>query len=797
MLLGLICAVTLVQDRQPAFLDSRDTITVWTSKAVSANEPLPAVAVSLNGTGLEVASIERAGLIAAPSKPRPNIVVLAGSFQHILGGNDWMPGDEAWEMKKVRADQFEYVVRLPKGHFEYKVAVGGSWDKNYGANLKPGGANVGIDVPQDQMAVRFLVDFAGGRLSDSINDPAHVKPPAASLSAAPAPKIGVANVFRVHLREQLPLAKIPSDIRISLSGGSWRPVYFRDVLNDPLLYPGTESLGSRFTPSQTLFKVWSPVSNSVDLELGSRTLPMQRSNRGLWMASIKGNLNGHRYRYRFHSYGEERIAPDVNCVAATRDGKWSVVTDLAQTNPHSRLSARPPIIPPTKLSIYELHVRDFTIDRSSGVPAALRGKYLGMVHVGAQNTGLNYLKWLGINAVQIMPIQMFNPDHPDSYDWGYDTNLFNVPESRYSTRPDDPVTTIRETKSMIEGLHQAGIRVIMDVVYNHSVPSEVSLSAFWQTVPYYYFRTDAKGQVQNESGVGNALDDDHPIVRKYIRDSLCFWAKEYGVDGFRFDLLGMFRKDSVLDWKKALGAVSPGIFMYGEPWTGGGPLRFGKGDQRGTGVGVFNDNFRNAIRGELDGAAPGFAMGKSGSEAAVAKGLAGSLDDFASSPEETINYVSAHDNMTLWDKICLSMPNRSESERKQSLRLCGALVLAAQGVSFLEGGAELGRTKLGNNNSYNAGDRINAFDWDRAKSFMDVAESYRVMLRTRRDSKDLGLGTAADIRQKLRVQSAPGVLSLTAPQFEGAFNGTFESQIAPGILPVRQLRPLGFYLQRK
>jgi pullulanase len=392
---------------------------------------------------------------------------------------------------------------------------------------------------------------------------------------------------------------------------------------------------------------------------------------------------------------------------------------------------------PTDSPVYELSVADFTADPNSQVPAEMRSKYAGMTAKTPGLTGLNYLKWLGIGAVQIMPIEMWNPAHRNDYNWGYETYLFNVPESQYSGHPEQPLSAVKEVKSMVSKFHQSGISVVMDVVYNHSVPSEGVGSPFWQTQPYFFFRTDDAGHVLNESGVGNALDDDRPYVRRYIRDSLIFWAKNYGVDGFRFDLMGMFARTSLLDWRKALDRLRPGIVMYGEPWTGGGPLRFGKGDQKGTHIAVFNDNFRNAIRGDLDGTAPGYAMGNRALAPAVAIGLKGSTSDFTATPSESINYVSVHDNRTLWDKIAATLPGVTADARKKVLEKCGELILTAQGIPFLEGGAELGRTKGGNNNSYNAGVAVNQFDWKRAATFQSVANRYRDLIKERKEHAEI------------------------------------------------------------
>jgi pullulanase len=347
-------------------------------------------------------------------------------------------------------------------------------------------------------------------------------------------------------------------------------------------------------------------------------------------------------------------------------------------------------------------------------------------------------------------VQDFLVSSPKDYSWGYATCLFNVPEETYGKNPDDRISVIREFKEMVSGIHNAGFRVVMDVVYNHTWPPQGAESAFWQTVPYYYFRTDLSGNVLNESGVGNAFDDDRPMARKYILDSLLYWQKEYGVDGFRFDLLGMFQKSSVAGWAAALKRQDPGVLLYGEPWTGGGPTRFGKGAQRGLGVGVFNDDFRNVFRGDLDGSAAGFAAGGGADKDALVRAITGStgIGGFALDPGESINYVSAHDNLTLFDRLGKSVPD--EAKGRNALRLSMASVLLSQGVPFLEGGAELGRTTGGNGNSYNAGDAVNQFDWERGSHFKDVSAYLSGLIAVRRAEPGLRLKTADEIQKRVQ-----------------------------------------------
>jgi pullulanase len=265
------------------------------------------------------------------------------------------------------------------------------------------------------------------------------------------------------------------------------------------------------------------------------------------------------------------------------------------------------------------------------------------------------------------------------------------------------------------------------------------------------------------------------MVRKFVRDSLLYWMDEYKIDGFRFDLIGMFHRDSVVDWAKAMRAKRPDVILYGEPWTGGGPTRFGKGEQRRSGMAVFNDNFRNTFRGDLDGTAPGFALGGGASMQALQKAVMGWIDSpqakdgFADSPQETINYVSAHDNMTLWDRVRNSIADTQPEQQRASVRLFGAVALLSQGVPFLEGGVEIGRTKGGNENSYGAGDKVNGYDWARATRFTDVLEYYRGLIALRHAHPIFRLATAKEVHRAIRFVPTKDLPEKT---FAYTLNGT-------------------------
>jgi pullulanase len=751
----LVMAAGSADNPGPAFLDAPTVVNVWFDEAVDVAELSGSFELDVAGRTVQVVEVAHAGPESVQRDPEK--VTLPGTIQAALGGQEWTPNDDSTKMRRTAPGVFEFVAAVPKGRYEYKVAQGGTWEKNWGAGLQPGGQNIVLVVPEDGTIVRFVVDFNKGFVKDSLNDPQDVSAPAELPRAEPERVPTRYHGVRLRLAQPVSDREVSSKMVLRRRGHADRPVLVRDFLSRDVFHYSKNDLGAKWTSGGTTFKVWSPVASDAEVWLYSgqqggtpQRVKMARGTAGVWYARVPGNLDGRYYHYRFESPWGAREAADIYGVAASPDLRRTMVLDMSRTNPEKWPSCAPgPGLRPTESVIYEIHVRDFTVSPDSGVREPWRGKYLGLVQSGARApvsghpTGLDYLKWLGVTHVHLLPIQNFNPAHSRQYNWGYETTLFNMPEEQYSTRPSDPRAWIRETKQMVAGFHQAGIRVVLDVVYNHTVPSEGPLSAFWQTVPYYFFRTNLRGDVLNESGVGNALADERAMVRKYVRDSLLYWTREYGVDGYRFDLLGMHDPRSVRDWSQAVRKVRPDALLYG------------KAQQAGSGMAVFNDHFRGTVRGDLDGPQPGFAMGGPTDPTALKRAVVGSIDyssdvrDFADHPSGTINYVSAHDNLTLLDKTSLALSGSHENEVKQSLRLAFATVLLSQGIPFLEGGSELGRTKGGNHNSYNAGDSVNRFDWERAAKYRDVSSYVRGLIAVRRSLPALRLATTDEVRNRM------------------------------------------------
>ena len=548
-----------------------------------------------------------------------------------------------------------------------------------------------------------------------------------------------------------------------------------------LYYPG-DDLGAVYSPDSTAFRVFAPTALGVSVMLYSSRqsaagweVPMSPDCDGTWLAVVFGDLAGICYTYRVFHGGCVKEAVDPYARALTVNGGRGVVIDPASTDPEGWAGdVRPPLAAATDAVVYEVHVRDFSISPDSGTQH--RGRYLGMSEHGTRgpggvSTGVDHLVELGITHVHLLPIQDFasvDELSPDGYNWGYDPFHFFVPEGSYSCRPECAASRVTEVKRMVQALHRAGLRVVLDVVYNHTYSTDDS--PLQTIVPGYYHRTDAAGVFTNGSGCGNELATERPMVRKLIVDSLKYWVREYHVDGFRFDLMALIDCDTMQEIACELRAIEPSLLLYGEPWTGGPSglchtRMFTAGRQRSTGIGMFNDAFRNAIKGDNDGGRPGYATGAAGCEREIAKGVVASirysdgLSGFAQEPGECVNYVSCHDNLTLWDKIARSNAFDSRSDRISMDLLAQAIILTSQGIPFLEGGAELLRTKRGHHNSYRAGDEVNQFEWWRKHEFREVFDYYRGLIELRRAHPAFRMTTAAQVRAAVRfIPGPPGTV---------------------------------------
>lgn len=485
---------------------------------------------------------------------------------------------------------------------------------------------------------------------------------------------------------------------------------------------------------------------------------LERREGGVWEKQFSGPLEGKYYRIRTEQGGKvsEGLDPYARCVTGD-GGKALVLKDETPVAPG-------PSFDLSEAVVYEVHLRDLTIDEFSG--AANKGKYLGAAESGTRHpkfpaiaTGLDHIAELGVNAVHILPFQDFeNGDDFASYNWGYMPVNFNSPEGSYASSPADG-SRVRETKLMIDAFHRRGIKVIMDVVYNHTAETRATTYNFNAAAPGYYYRLNPDGTYSNGSGCGNEFRTEAPMARKFLIDSLLYWVREYKVDGFRFDLMGLIDTEAAAEIMAALRAEKPDIFVYGEPWkAGASPVKgVEKGSQRGLGFAVFNDGFRDAVKGSVFSLEDlGYVQAARGRDGVI-KGIRGAIDDFTDGPLETMNYVSCHDNHTLWDRIDLSLKDEPLKNKIAMDKLANAIIFTSQGIPFLHAGEEFLRTKGGEHNSYNLPDSVNRLDWTRKKEHFGVYSFYRDLLTLRREHPAFRMKTAAAARENLKFYEELGL----------------------------------------
>ena len=534
----------------------------------------------------------------------------------------------------------------------------------------------------------------------------------------------------------------------------------------------TGPLGPEYAPSGTRLHLWAPTAQSVAVNLyrkgdGSArmgTLPLERGAQGVWSIYLPGDQHGRYYTFTVTVDGTARQTIDPYARAAGVNGQRGMIVDLGRTDPDAWARDVRPVIPPSQRAVWEVSVRDFSQDAASGVRPAWRGKFMAFTQSGTTLHGdgvhptcLNYLKRLGVKYVQLMPIFDFGSVDEAKpllrqYNWGYDPTNYNVPEGSYSTDPTRGEVRIRECKAMIAALHAAGIGVVMDVVYNHTYRTENPLNS---TVPYYFFRQNPDGSFSNGSGCGNEFASERPMARRYLIDSILYWAKEYHIDGFRFDLMGLYDAESINAVRAALDALPGGrdILLYGEPWQGGASqlhryeankANLAMLNER---VGIFCDDTRDAIKGGcFDAREPGYVEGKPGSfwdiGAAVAAWCRSDrLPPHA--PSQIVSYVSAHDNFTLWDKLLCVRYEKPEFTARDTValaqnRLAAGIYLTSFGLPFMQAGEEFARTKKGVGNSYRSSPALNRLDWNRAEQYHALVDYYRGLLALRAAFPRLG-----------------------------------------------------------
>ena len=569
---------------------------------------------------------------------------------------------------------------------------------------------------------------------------------------------------------------------------------------DKIAYDGND-LGAEYSKKSTSFKVWAPKASSVKVnlyekgskdeggkKLKTKDMTLDKSN-GVWSASISGDLEGVYYTYSVNNGGDVKETADIYARACGVNGKRSMVVDLSKTDPENwKNDTHVMVSQQTNATVWEISVADFSSNENSGVQESHRGKYLAFTESGTTvdsiqggtATCVDYLKRLGVKYVQIMPMYDFgsvdeSKDIMEQYNWGYDPVNYNCPEGSYSTDPYDGKVRIKECKQMIQALHNAGIGVIMDVVYNHTYSTE---SSFQYTVPNYYYRMNDDGTFSNGSGCSNDTASEHLMFRKFMVDSVTYWAKEYHIDGFRFDLMGLHDVTTMNEIRAALDHLyddgsGEKIIMYGEAWnmpTNAAPdtLMANQSNVKllNNRIGAFDDTIRDAIKGSTGGSDGGFIQSGSG-RAALKTGFLGQCGTgtgWANTPTQCVNYASCHDNICLWDKLVDSvLKNKEYRQRSEELismnKLSAAIVMTAQGIPFFLGGEEFARSKDGDENSYSSSREENQLDWSLLNTNSDLVEYYRGLIKIREAFAALSDYTAMTANNITTVDELPSGVS--------------------------------------
>ena len=600
----------------------------------------------------------------------------------------------------------------------------------------------------------------------------------------------------LNLEEELELSK---SYDISMEGYEGTKVSMEKILgsayfDEEMAYDG-DDLGAVYMKDKTTFKLWAPTASEVSLNLYEQgdgdnlleTIPMTSGEKGTWSCEKQGDLNGVYYTYSIKIGNKTNEAVDLYARTTGVNGDRGMVVDLAATNPEGfENDVRPAFENATDAVIYELHIRDLSSDASSGITNT--GKFLGLTETGTINsdgllTGLDHIRDLGVTHVQILPSYDYATVDETKLDtaqfnWGYDPKNYNVPEGSYSTDPYHGEVRVNEMKQMVQALHANGIRVNMDVVYNHTYNIEGSW--FQKTVPDYYYRK-VGDSYSNASGCGNETASDRAMVRKYIVDSVVYWATEYHIDGFRFDLMAVHDIETMNAVRAALDEIDPSIMVYGEGWTGGDcaisssqqalKANIAKIER----VGAFSDDIRDAIKGNVfDALDKGFVNGSDGMEESIKFGVVAATPhpqvilsknekgtkSWAGQPGQSINYISCHDNLTFWDKLAISNADDSEETRIKMNRLGSAIILTSQGVPFFQAGEEMLRSKPSDKsetgfdeNSYCSPDATNSLKWDNKFNVIETYEYYKGLIAFRKAHGALRMTTTSDIQNSITFMS--------------------------------------------
>ena len=591
-------------------------------------------------------------------------------------------------------------------------------------------------------------------------------------------KFGADGKTEIWLRQADPVIyyEKPTGEVVVPTGSKQAKLYDSPEFAAKYTYTGND-LGNTYSKTETKMRVWAPTATAVkvvtyakaDTPLaGGVETEMTSDVNGTWIAKVSGDKDGLIYNYRVTVDGVTNEAVDPYVRATTINGTRGVVVDLDKTDPANWKKTKPAFSGKTvDAVIYELHVRDFSIDASSGIPAAHKGKFLAFTNVNTsfngQKTGISAIKDLGVTHVELLPFFDFASvdEASPSFNWGYDPQNYNVPEGSYSSDPTKPTARITELKQAIQAMHDQKLRVNMDVVYNHVY----NAGAFSQEsiVPGYWFRTDETGSLTNGTGVGNDTASERPMVRKFIVDSVKYWATEYNLDGFRFDLMGIHDIQTVNEVTAALKAIDPTIIVIAEGWNMGTLPDDQKANQiniaKLNNVAMFNDQIRDGLKGSVFNATDtGWATGKISAAADVLAGIVGNTDYSAAfltkwtttAPGQSVNYVESHDNLSLADKLTASVKGVSPAGVAQLSQFASSVAFLAQGVPFLQAGQEFVRSKNGNENSYNADDATNSLKWSTKAKYVATTKYYQGLFALRAAHPAFRMSTTAQVKANLK-----------------------------------------------
>lgn len=711
------------------------------------------------------------------------------SVGFIIRTKDWA--------KDVDDDQFIDISEMVSGALDIYVESGvEGYTKEYGED-----AVVGTKVKKARYDGEGSVEVTMTGEIEGDTDSAFSVKGLEGTVAIDSVEAGKDNTYQVKLAEPLEDAK---SYTITFEGNEYKiimpNIYSTDAFEEKYTYTG-DDLGATWTKEKTTFRVWAPTADAVKVNLYESGTPdtddlveqitMEQDVNGTWVASKEGDLNGVYYTYLVTVNGAENEACDPYARTTGVNGKRAMVIDLSSTNPEGWDEDTDPHAGNniTDDVIYELHIRDLAMDENSGIKNA--GKFLGLTETGTTTpngtpTGIDHIKDLGITHIHLLPVYDYASvdetalDEPQ-FNWGYDPENYNVPEGSYSTDPYHGEVRVKEMKQMVKSLHDNDLSVIMDVVYNH-VYNAGSFN-FNLIVPDYFSRVDENGTYSNGSGCGNDTASERSMVRKYIVDSVCYWADEYHIDGFRFDLVGLLDTDTINEIVEEVHKDHPNVIFYGEGWeldtttTKDCTLATQKNSEETPDFAYFSDTIRDLLKGHVfDTSTIGYVSGETGDEEEVEKCFMGA-SDWCKSPTQTINYISCHDNMTLIDRITRSTTGTSRKDRVKMNNLAAAIYLTAEGTPLMQAGEEFLRTKKNasggfEENSYASSDSVNSLKWANLEEeeYQNVYQYYKGLIAFRKDHPVLRLTDAKDVAA--HVTPVEGLdANVTAFDITGGVNG--------------------------